>query len=319
MVVAERVIRVPIQFCPSMNETARLMSGSAGMARATMTPPGPCGASGGDQSHTSVDAPKTARQFEAVALGNNSARSAQGMTAGPVTTRGPRPRPFRAPDQCIAPLRCRCNPFAFFLRSRLRRLGTLRRRFARHLADAFERWEALAGRRHDSTASTLHGIADVFCRYLSERSRGLRIPGCAGRTYRECFRPLENANRYVRHHACVLFAPIRFRRPPLRGRAITIEFTPAMRLSPRNANRRTRPDAVYRFSFHSGSWSESERDRFRRGRPARLDLPARGHRNSVREIPDKVKLRFALQHHQQSVPVPPSFPLEPERSFPAGQ
>ncbi len=141
--------------------------------------------------------------------------------------------------------------------------------------------------------------------------------GCAGRTYRECFRPLENANRYVRHHACVLFAPIRFHAPPLRGRAITIEFTPAVRLSPRNANRRTRPDAVYRVSFHTGSWSD--RDHFRRGRPARLDLPARGHRNSVREIPDKVKLRFAPQHHQQSVPVPPSFPLEPERSFPAGQ
>ena len=75
--------------------------------------------------------------------------------------------------------------------------------------------------------------------------------------------------------------------------------------------------SVYRVSFHTGLWSE--RDRFRRGRPARLDLPARGHRNSVREIPDKVKLRFAPQHHQQSVPVPPSFPLEPERSLPAGQ
>ena len=68
-----------------------------------------------------------------------------------------------------------------------------------------------------------------------------------------------------------------------------------------------------------GTPSWSDRDRFRRGRPARLDLPARGHRNSVREIPDKVKLRFAPQHHQQSVPVPSSFPLEPERSFPAGQ
>ena len=164
-----------------------------------------------------------------------------------------------------------------------------------------------------------NAVGQVATVLFSRDRHSDRIPGCAGRTYRECFRPLENANRYVRHHACVLFAPIRFRRPPLRGRTITIEFTPAVRLSPRNANKRTRPDAVYRVSFHTGSWSERERDRFRRGRPARLDLPARGHRNSVREIPDKVKLRFAPQHHQQSVPVPPSFPLEPGRNFAAGQ
>ena len=114
---------------------------------------------------------------------------------------------------------------------------------------------------HESTASTLHGIADVYCRYPAQRSRRLRVPGCAGRTYRECFRPLNNASGYVRHEPGVLFAPIRFRRPAVRGHTVTIEPVPAVWLSPRIANRPTPPDAVYRVSFLTGSWTERERDR----------------------------------------------------------
>ena len=52
--------------------------------------------------------------------------------------------------------------------------------------------------------------------------------------------------RALRRDACVLFAPIRFRRLPLRGPTITIEVTSAVRLSPRNANSPTGPDAAYR-------------------------------------------------------------------------
>ena len=316
MVVAERVIRVPIQVLPVDERNGALDVGLCGHDAGNNNPAGAlrrvrrgpiADQHRRAENRTSIRSSGARKQPHAVGSGHDggSSHNSRSMPAA-LSRSGPM---HRAPSAPMYPLRVPSQPH-------LRRVGTLRYRFARHLADAFERWEAFVGLRHDSTVSTLHGIADVYCRYLSERSRGLRIPGCAGRTYRECFRTLENANRYVRHEACALAAPIRFRRPPLRGRTMTTEFTPAVRLSPRNA---TRPDAVYRVSFHTGSWSERERDRFRRGRPARFDLPARGHLNSVREIPDKMKLWFAPQHHQQSVPVPPSFPLEPERSFPAGQ
>ena len=62
MVVAERVLRVSVQILPvSMNATARLMSGSAGMAE-KITPPGPCGESGGDQLPGIIVAPGAAGQ-----------------------------------------------------------------------------------------------------------------------------------------------------------------------------------------------------------------------------------------------------------------
>ena len=45
-----------------MNETARLMSGSAGMAAQKITPPGPCGESGGEQLPSTIVAPGAASQ-----------------------------------------------------------------------------------------------------------------------------------------------------------------------------------------------------------------------------------------------------------------
>ena len=65
MMVTERVLRVPVQILPSMKDTARLMSGSAGMAREKITPPGPCGESGGDQVPGIIGGPKPVRQREA--------------------------------------------------------------------------------------------------------------------------------------------------------------------------------------------------------------------------------------------------------------
>ena len=45
------------------------------------------------------------------------------------------------------------------------------------------------------------------------RSRRLRIPECAGRTYADCFRQLKNTTGMGAFDYAVLFAPIRFRRP----------------------------------------------------------------------------------------------------------
>ena len=115
---------------------------------------------------------------------------------------------------------------------------------------------------HGSTASTLHGIAEVYWKHLSERWRPLRIPGCPGRTYCDCFRPLMNTTGYVPHEPSMLFAPIRFRRPIVRGGTIIIELVLAIWLFPCVSDQPTSPDAVHRVSFCTGQWSD--RDNFRR-------------------------------------------------------
>lgn len=103
---------------------------------------------------------------------------------------------------------------------------------------------------HPSTASMLHGIAEIYWECPSERWRRLNIPGCPGQTYGECFRPPKIATGHVRHELSVLFAPIRFLRSAIRGRTIIMGLVPTLWLSPRVGNRRPPPDAVYRVVPH---------------------------------------------------------------------
>ena len=116
---------------------------------------------------------------------------------------------------------------------------------------------------HESTASMLHRIADAYCRYPLERSRRLRIPHCAGRTYADCFHQLKNTTGKVAFDYAVLFAPIRFRTPAVRERTMTIQLSPAHWKAPYDPDAPTSPDAVYRVSFLTGTWRGRNRNRFR--------------------------------------------------------
>ena len=116
---------------------------------------------------------------------------------------------------------------------------------------------------HESTASMLHRIADAYCCYPLERSRRLRIPECAGRTYADCFRQLKNTTGTGAFDYIVLFAPIRFQTPAVRDHTMTIQLGPAHWKAPYDPNAPTSPDAVYRVSFLTGTWRDRDRNRFR--------------------------------------------------------
>ena len=115
---------------------------------------------------------------------------------------------------------------------------------------------------HESTATTLRRIAEGYCRYPSERNRRLKIPGCHGKTYEQCFGELRNANELVQFEVKVLFAPIRFKRPIVHGSTITLELNPAIWLTSGCKGNSTQPDMNYCITFHTEKWSESILRRF---------------------------------------------------------
>ena len=190
MVVAERVIRVPIQVLPVDEQNGALDVGLCGHGAGNNDPAGAlrrvrrgpiADQRRRAENRTSIRSSGARKQLRAVGSGHDG-RSSHNSRSTPAAFS----RPFGAD---VTPSRSFQVPPAQI----------------RHPSSSLC---APCRRRHDSTASTLHGIADVFCRYLSERSRGLRIPGCAGRTYRTwTARPWNGA------FGCVPAAPSRSWQP----------------------------------------------------------------------------------------------------------
>ena len=82
MMVAESILRVTVQILPVDERNGALDVGFGGHGAEKITPPGPCGESGGDQSGEIVVAPETARQCKTTAFRDDPERLRALLRAG---------------------------------------------------------------------------------------------------------------------------------------------------------------------------------------------------------------------------------------------